>query len=151
MTGFDIDAQAAAAKTEDEGTVVHIHGLDEMPMYYEGPDKKPVPVTITVAGAHSPRYRRIEEAQRQRKLKRSQFTGAVIFDDNIEKMSGCTLAWDGFFVNGQPVDCTSHNASQLYRRCPWVYEQVLEAAHDHSRFFGSGSTPPVSTSSSTQG
>lgn len=145
MSGFDINQQAEKAKKEDEGTEVHIHGLDDLPMFYEE-DGEQKPVTITVAGAHSQTYRRIEDSMRRRKLKPKQLTGEAIFSDNIEKAAACTLDWQGFFVGEEVVQPTANNIKQLYKTCPWVYEQVFEAMHDHARFFGNGSTQQLSSS-----
>lgn len=150
MSGFDIAAQAKKAEQEDEGTVVHIHGIDEKPMFYEE-DGESKPVTITVAGAHSSKFRRIEEALRRRKIKPRQFTAELVYEDNIEKAAACTLEWEGFQQNGEPVPMTGENAKFLYRSCPWVLEQVMEAMHDHSRFFENGSTPPKLSSENQQG
>ena len=142
---FDITTQAEAAKQEDVGTVVEINGVDELPAFYTDANGVEQPVTITVAGIHSSIYRKIEAKMRRRKIKPRQLSGESIYDDNIEKVVGCTLDWVGFSISGTVLDFTRHNIRELYRQCPWVYEQVLEAMHDHSRFFGNGSTSPEST------
>jgi hypothetical protein len=134
-SGFDIEVQAAAANQEDNGTVVHIHGVDENPLFFKADSGEDKPVSITVTGVHSQRFRRIEAQHRKRKLKASRLTGETIYDENIEKVAACTVSWEGFFVNGTPVEMTPHNVKELYKRCPWVLEQVLEAMNDHARFF----------------
>jgi hypothetical protein len=135
-SGFDLNQQAAAAKKEDVGTVVHINGIDDMPLFYEA-DGKQLPVTITVAGAHSEKFRSVEAQFRKRKLKASRFTAEVVYDENIDKVTACTLAWEGFFVGGQPIEFTPKNVREVYKACSWVLEQVVEAMHDHSRYFTS--------------
>lgn len=137
--GFDIQAQAEQAKREDEGIVVHIHGVDEVPMYFTDHDGEEKPVTITMAGAHSQRYRDVENDLRKRRIKPKSLTSGQAFEDNMVKTVKCTLAWEGFHVDGTPIEPTEHNARMLYKRCPWVYDQVVEAMHDHAAFFGSGS------------
>lgn len=147
---FDIKQMGdAAASREEEGVVVHVTDAEDTPQFYDTPEGERLPVTITVAGAHSTRFRRVEENIRQRKLKPSKLTGQAIYMENIEKAAACTLAWQGFVVNDQPIRCDAANAKVLYMACPWVYDQVLEAMHDHARFFGHGSTPPATTSPST--
>lgn len=144
MSGFKIKHEAAKAKQEDIGTVVEIFGLDDLPVVYDGPDEEDLPVTITVCGAHSSIFRRVEAALRRRKLKPRQLTGEAIFEDNLEKVVACTQAWDGFEDDdGKEVAFTRELVKDLYLECPWVYEQVLEAMHDHARFFGGGSTKPT--------
>lgn len=137
MNGFDIQAQKAAAEQEDEGTVVHIHDLNDKPMYYgEGEDH---PVTITTAGVHSSRYRKIEAAQRRRPLKLKKMTLETALEDGIERAAACALGWEGFFSDGAQVECNRHNVTELYRACPWVLDQVSEAMGEHTRFSKSSS------------
>lgn len=147
--GFDIQAQAEQAKKEDEGIVVHIHGVDEIPAYYEAPEGGEKPVTITVAGAHSQKYRAVERDLRKRKIKPKSLTSQQAFEDNLFKAVACTITWEGFHVSGTFVEPTAHNVEMVYRRCPWVYDQVIEAMHDHAAFFGSGS-PKQETTSDTE-
>lgn len=150
-SGFDVKQQSEAAKAEDEGTVIHIRGIDDLPVFYQqGDSKENKPVTIRVAGVHSRRYRRIEEQLRRRKIKAHQLTGEAIYEDNLERVAACTLEWEGFHAEGKPLQCTTDNVKQVYKQCPWVLEQVLEAMNDHSRFFSSGSQSPTSTSDSSQ-
>lgn len=137
MAGFDIETQAEAAKVEDEGIEVHVHSINDEPMYF-GEDNDQ-PVVIVTAGSHSKLFRREEEKLRKRKLKARQLTGEQVYEDNVQKAAACVLGWSGFVSNGTPVDCTKHNVAQVYKRCPWVFEQMLEAMNDHSRFFENGS------------
>ena len=139
--GFDLDAQLELAKQEDEGTDVHIHGVDEEPLYYQGENGERQPVIIRVAGAHSQRYRRAEERIRKRKLKPNKFTGELIHTDNVEKVAECTLSWKGIHAGGEPVEMTIPNARQIYKRAPWVLDQILEAMNEPTNFFVNGSKP----------
>jgi len=149
MSGFDINAQAEQAKKEDEGILVHVNGVDENPAYYgEGEDRKPV--TIRVAGAHSQKYRAIERDLRKRKIKPKSLTAQQAFEDNLMKAVECTLDWEGFDVDGTPVPLTRKNVEMLYRRCPWVYDQIIEAIHDHAAFFGERSPKPETISDTPQ-
>lgn len=149
--GFDIATQQEQAKEEDAGITIEIQGVDELPVTYTNLETNEVmPVTITVAGAHSSIMRRVESAIRRRKLKPRQITGEGIFDDNIEKAVACTLDWQGFLNDGEEIEMTPKNIRILYTRCPWVYEQVLEAMHDHARFFGTASPQLVDISNTTQ-
>jgi hypothetical protein len=137
--GFDIQQQASSAQKEDDGTVVHVNGLDDKPMFYTAPDGAERPVTITVAGTLSRRYRRVESEIRKRPIKVKKLTGEVFHEDAVEKAVACTIAWEGFTFDGTPVDATRVNVLRLYQACPWVMEQVTDAMQDHTRFFGSAS------------
>lgn len=137
VQGFDIAVEKQAAGAEDEGTDVHVEGVDGTPRYYERNGEK-VPVTIRVAGAHSSRFRRVEETMRKRKLKARKMTGEVVYEDQLDKIAGCILSWDGILSGGQSVELTTHNAKMLLKACPWVMEQLTEAMNDHERFFSRG-------------
>jgi hypothetical protein len=143
--GFDIQQQQQVAEKEDVGIDVHVHGVDDLPMFYReddgSPEGKEKPVTITIVGAHSRRYRRMEEQLRKRKLRPRNLTGEAIYEDNLEKAVACTIGWQGFFAGEDIYPPSRDNIRRLYAECPWVYEQVLEAMHDHTRFFGNGSKP----------
>jgi len=142
--GFDLEKQAEQAKLEDKGIDVHIHGVDEKPLFYEK-DGQQFPVIINVSGAHSSQYRRVEQALRRRKLKPKNFTGELIYEDTIEKAAACTNGWEGFFINGKPIDPTPHNIKEVYKRAPWVLDQVTEAMHDHQSFFSNSSPTQSNT------
>lgn len=131
---FDITAEKKAGEAEDNGTFVHIHGLDESPLFFtDGEEEKPV--GIIVAGAHSRRYREIEGIQRKRKLRPRDLTGERAMEDSLERAAHCTISWQGFSADGVVVPFSRENAKTLYRECPWVLEQVAEAMQEHSRFF----------------
>jgi hypothetical protein len=132
---LDIAKQAEATAAEDDGTFVHLMDLDDNLLYYtEGESGAERPVGIEVAGAHSRRFREIENKHRKRRIKVRDLTGAKLHDDSIEKVAYCTLAWQGIADSGTPVPLTLSNARELYTQLPWVLEQVTEAMNDHQRF-----------------
>lgn len=150
MSGLDINSTAKeVAAQEDEGAFVHIHGLDDMPLFYTDDNGEERPVGVVVAGAHSSRYRQMEAQLRKRKIKSRQLTGMAIYDDNLEKAATCTLAWQGFLADGAEVRLTKVAAKDVYHKFPWVYEQVLEAMHDHKLFIEGGSRTLPTSSDST--
>ena len=132
--GFVMKKEADKAKRQgDKGTVVHIHNADDVPEYY-GPTGE-LPVTITVAGQNSERYRRAEDALRKKKIKK--ITKGMLYEDSLELAVACTMAWEGIFVDEEektPIEFSRHNVRQLYLLCPWVYDQVNEAMNDLSLF-----------------
>lgn len=138
LAGFDIDQQKTAAAQEDDGSDVHIQGVDGNPLYYRDKHGEKKPVIIRVAGAHSQKFRRIEEQLRKRKLRGSMITGEALHSDQITKVVACTLHWEGFTSNADDVPLTPHNARMVYERCPWVLDQLVEAMNDHERFFKKG-------------
>ncbi len=142
MQGLNIAAQKEMASQEDAGTEVHILGLDDMPLFYEGPEGKDMPVTITVVGTNAAKFREIEDRQRKRRIKPKDLTGMRLHRDAIEKVSFCTLTWVGVFEDDgvTPVNCDFDHCRVLYQEVPHVYQQIVEAMGDAENFFGSGST-----------
>lgn len=136
--GFDLSAAEPVAAREDEGLVVHVHGPDGGPLYFGG-DK---PVTVTVAGTYSARYRRAEEAVATRRLKarRASLDAAGLRRDALEVQAACVLAWSGFFRDGKPIDCTKDNVIAALKAAPWLQTQIETAMEDHAGFFQGSST-----------
>lgn len=138
-TGFDIKQEAAAAAVEDEGTLVHVEDRTGKPYFFTDAQGNEKPVTITVAGSNSRRYRRAEDAIRKRPLKPRKFNQEQIHEEAMEKAIACTVTWEGIYIDGTPVDPSRHNVGMLYKACPWVLNQVNAAIHDPELFTGSGS------------
>lgn len=134
MNGFDVHQQIQAGKSEDAGKSFHVRGADGKPAFY-GTETDRKPVTITVAGTHSERYRVKDREIKRRKIKQGTFTLEQAQDNSIELAVACTLAWEGFMSGDVPVTCTPANVEQVYRGCPWVLEDAQEAMQDHAGFF----------------
>lgn len=133
--GFDRKAQQALAATEDEGTVVHVRGVDEQPCFHKPPGAEAErAVTWTVVGVNSRQHRRIEQELRTRKLKPASMTAGAFYADSIEKAAACTVGFDGFYDDGIPVEFNRHNAREILKEFPSLLEQVTEAMNDHARF-----------------
>ena len=137
---LDIKQQKDEALEEDNGVVVHLHEINGNLAYYdkEGYEEQQ-PVTITVAGAYSSVYRRTEERQRRKKLKPKAMNFGTFHDEAMERVVACTLAWEGLLFEGNPFPLTKQNAFLLYEGCPWIYDDVVEAMHEHEDFFAARS------------
>lgn len=140
MSGFDLQAEKAAAVAEDEGTVVHIEDRAGNPMYWG--EKEDKPVTITVAGRYSTTYRRVEAEIRKRPFKAKKLTLDKFDREQVEKVAACTLAWAGFFDGKRPFELSRANAEALYMACPWVLDQLTEAMEEPARFSPNSSPTP---------
>lgn len=125
---------ASVEQREDEGTVVHIRDAAGEKQYQ---DDGTTPVTITVVGTYSKRYRRLAEANRDKMLKqrRTQLDGEQLDEQSLETVAGCILGWDGFTADGAPFPFTKANAVTLLKAAPWMREQVEAAMNDHAAFF----------------
>ncbi len=101
------------------------------------------PVTITLAGTDSARWRKAEDVIGNRRLKRANpRTGAGAGaksmeeqrDDRAFLLASVTLEWHGIVVNGQPWECSPEKAKELYLVAPFIAEQVDEFITDKANF-----------------
>lgn len=135
--GFDLAPALEVAAREDEGQVVHIHDQLGEPLYYEnGSGKKPV--TITVVGTYSKRYRASLDQQQGKQFKRRRFDPEDARKDTLEILSRCVLAWEGVYNQGQPLEFNRKNVLDVLA-VPFVREQVEVAMGDHAGFFKTSS------------
>lgn len=125
------------AQREDEGTTIHVRDENNEKMYQNA--EQTTPVTITVVGTYSSRYRRLMEATGDRAWKKA---GRMEAEDNrksaLEIVAGCILEWDGFTTGDEkfevPYTYSKANAVVLLDQCPWIREQVEKAMSDHALF-----------------
>jgi hypothetical protein len=104
------------------------------------------PVTITLAGADSDRYKRIQRFNLNRRLQKSGKRGSVTLTaeeldaERLEIAVACTLGWDGVIFQGQPAECNAVVARQLYSEVTWLREQVDDFITDRTNFLKASST-----------
>lgn len=134
--GFDLQTAAPIAEQEDQGLVVQIRDAFGNPLTFTD-DAGEHPVTMTVAGTYSNRYRRAREAQTTRQLKRrsTNLTGDLVNSQRIGVVADCVLAWSGFMSGGKPLACDKEHVFQVLKHAPWILEQVESAMEDHEAFF----------------
>lgn len=130
--GFDLGSAPSVAEREDEGAVVHVRS-ETGERLYDGD----VPVTITVAGTYSTRYKAATLAQRNRALKTRQadFDAERLDENALAIMSACVISWQGFRAGDVPLAPTPQNVRAVFERAPWIREQVEAAMTDHAAFF----------------
>lgn len=138
MDGFNLSTVTPAEDREDAGVTVHVRDARGESMFY-GDDKKPV--TILVAGTYSKLYRKVTSAIRDRALKqrRATLTADILFEQQLETVASCILAWDGFFDGDASFPLTKANAMRLLSMAPWIREDVEVAMQDHESFFENSS------------
>ena len=119
--GFDVELFHPKTK-EDLGIIIHILGRD------------------------SDKFLEVSRAQQKRRLnKMSKFGGArspgrvvtpeEVEKDSIELLAECTTGWsDTLMVDGAKLPFSVENAKAVYRRFPWIREQVDEAMDDRANF-----------------
>lgn len=131
MSGIDLANVGTVADREEIGRVVHLKD-DREELAYVGDQ----PVTVTIAGSYSKRYRRTQEALTQRMFKRRQvqLTAEQFMANRIELVAACVLDWQGITNNDKPLACTKENATALLTAAPWVLAQLEDAQADHASF-----------------
>ena len=134
--GLNIAAAKTVAAQEDDGQVVELMDHDGEPLVYGADDK---PVTVTVVGSYSTRYRQAVDRQRHQMIKRRKVktSAADLFENQIELEASCVIAWDGIFDGEKAIECNPQNAAEMLTAVPWFREQVQVAMEDHAGFFGS--------------
>lgn len=114
--------------------------------------RKPLGVKITLAGADSEKYmkaankiaaNRANMALTPAKMKRTQ-QGLPIEvtpeeledrrDDALRLLAAATLSWEGVVVSGQEIACSEEEAFKLYRKFPWIKDQVDAFVSDRANF-----------------
>lgn len=106
----------------------------------ESPDGQPI--TITLAGSDSERFRKVQRANQNRRLKmqatrRGTLTSEEIEAEAIETLAACTIAWRGVVIEGEALECSAANARKAYKLLPWLREQVDAFVGDRSNFLKS--------------
>lgn len=134
--GFDLGAVASVEADEDAGQVVEIQDRDYAPLYFTNGSGEKQPVSITVAGTYSRRYRNAKNVQATRTLNRrnTQLTGEMLDANQLELTIACVIDWAGFFDAGKQIECSRENVAKTLTRAPWIRDQVEVAMGDHAGF-----------------
>jgi hypothetical protein len=136
MQGFELTQAAPIVDLEGQGTLVELLGADGEPMQV-GTGETATPVTVRVAGTYSRRYKAAERVAADAMIKRKKKT--LTPEEQEHRMmtlaAACVIEWHGIFAHGEPLPCTESNVLAVFTAAPWIYQQVLEAMQDHSRFF----------------
>jgi len=98
-------------------------------------------ITITLMGSDSDEYRntikkRFEQAQRQQA--KSKKNNEIDLDEAEDKsrdlLAKMTLSWENVEEAGKKVACTFESAKALYKKYPWIREQVEKFISDRTNF-----------------
>ncbi|MDI6742661.1 MAG: hypothetical protein QMD11_07965 [Smithella sp.] len=121
--GFDVWI-CHPSTNEDLGIIIHVLGKDSdeyQQIIYAQNDKR-VEMKIKNAGTY---------------LTRRGYAGISteeVAQGGIELLAGCTKSWSGVVLDGISIDCTYDNAIMIYKRFPWIKEQVDTAIGDRANF-----------------
>jgi hypothetical protein len=99
-----------------------------------------LPWQVMLLGADSEAYKdRAREFARARaarftKLRKMQISPEELEAEAIELLVVATTGWQGMTRDGQPFEYSNDNARELYRKYPWIREQVDAAVGDRANF-----------------
>ncbi|WP_297803401.1 hypothetical protein [uncultured Brevundimonas sp.] len=125
-------AQLDTCKLADDGVQHHIVGPDGAPLYTD--DK---PVTLTLLGADSAKLTAISNQHANailRNRNQMQVTAELAMTNEIKRLAAATVGWDGIVLEGEPLPFSEDNAAMLYRRFPWLRDQVRTFIDDRANF-----------------
>lgn len=99
------------------------------------------PVTVTICGPDSKRYRDAKRAISDRRVK-SLSAGVEFDEDKAERelMAAIVMSWTGFHDGTNQAPCTPENAALVFERFPVVMDQVVFKFSSRRNFI-KGSSP----------
>lgn len=101
---------------------------------------KAVGITIRLLGPDSDLVQRLRRERQEQTYAAVRRPGGKPMDPeavekaNLEFLSRITLGWSGFAENGTPVVFSQDEAYRIYRRYPFIREQVERFIGDRAHF-----------------
>jgi hypothetical protein len=135
MSVFSLKGAAAVASAQDEGVVIVLKDEQGDPLTFVDADGSTKDVTARIAGEFSSTFRRAQEDQRNKALKRrsQQLTGDALERSNLELTAACVLEWtlrDG----DTPIECSKTNVITVLTAAPWIRREIEAVRDDAARF-----------------
>lgn len=123
-----------SVKAANEGAAMEVlHPTSNVPLK----DDQENPITITLIGQDSDKVKKRQRLEMNKRLKagrRSTMTAEELEEQGLELLAFCTVSWSGIKLDGQLLDCTADNAMKVYKRVPWLREQVDSFVGDRANF-----------------
>jgi orotidine-5'-phosphate decarboxylase len=122
----EFDGAAAAQEAGIDVKIVHpVTGADlGIVVTIVGPDSK---------RAIAARMRTVNEALKANRLNKA--TAESLDDRSRRQLAELCVGWSGVVVQGETLDFSVDTAISVFRRFPWLQEQVDAAAGDRTAFF----------------
>lgn len=108
------------------------------------PAGKPIGVSIKMAGPDSERAKKAQRRITNARLARRNLkplTAEEIEEEVMASLGDMTISWSPITLDGADLPCTPDNAAKLYRRFPFIRDQVNEAAGDRAGFLQPSASP----------
>jgi hypothetical protein len=105
------------------------------------------PMTITMNGLYSEKYRTAMDAQQSVRLKRVQASGGKVTitpeemrEDRMNFVISMVDSWD-IQLDGEKPACTAKIVREVFVRLPFIFEQCDRALEDGQSFLETSSKP----------
>lgn len=119
----------------NEGSVLELRDPQGSPIFE---DDGKTPVTITLLGDDADAVTKINNIHANQYMRSGTggqtVTAEMTLTNLINKLAAATVSWSGIGLDGEDLSCTTENAKLLYRRLPWVRDQVRAFVHDRANF-----------------
>lgn len=132
---FSIGAARDVADREEKGTRIPIRDELGEPLIVKDEKGNEVPAYAIIVGRNSATFRRTEQQQADRMLRRrsADLTAEMIEQNELEKIAACVKEWN-LTDNGNPIPCDKHNVVMVLKAAPWIRREFETAMADPSRF-----------------
>lgn len=132
-------SQLDVSKAAEDGAIMEVrHPVTGEVVRFDPAEGEKIgkPFTVTVAGYDSERWKRASRAQLDKRLaagRRQKVTSSDLENDAIELLVAATIDWS-IKVDGKTPKCEPKVVAEVYRRFPWLREQVDAFAADRGNF-----------------
>ena len=123
MSKFDLSSLDTSAAAEAGAELELLH-----PATGEG-----LNMFVTLLGTDSASWRQAISRNLNRRGSGKR-TPEKAMEENIETYAACTVGFRGVILDGQEIPFSHDNARMLYRRFPWMREQVDAFIGDRANF-----------------
>ncbi len=123
----DLDAFAGLAEAQEAG----------IPVPILGPDGNETGLTITVAGPDSERQKKARLRNINKQIARRNakpLTAEEITDRETELLAESIVSWTPVKMGGKEIECSVANAVMLFKKFPFIMDQVNAAAGNRAGF-----------------
>lgn len=128
-------SQFDTAELANAGAVLELRGPTGEPLIQ---DDGVTPVSITLLGEDSDVVTKANNIATNQFLRAGPngqgITAEISKANEIAKFAKATVEWSGIVVDKKPLECTPENAKALYRRFPWIRDQVRAFIADRANF-----------------
>jgi hypothetical protein len=123
------------AEAAENGATVHLEHPATGEKLYVPKGKTQKPMTITLLGMDSAKYKRAVDKFRQKAGRKAKaLTTQQLEARGAQLLASVTTGWTEIVFRGEELPFSVDNALLLYTESTWVREQVDEFVHERENF-----------------